>query len=165
MNNKICLLHISDLHRSRDGEISNSALLSFFLISDRDKYTLTENPKIKNPDLIIVSGDIVRGSISLTNSDAEVYEQYYEAHKFLVDLTNEFLMGDKNKNRIIPGNHDIDWKYSKDSMEKLAEDEVLNDKKTLNLDILTESLHPRSATRWSWKELAFYKIKDYQIYL
>jgi predicted phosphodiesterase len=161
----ISILHISDLHRSKEFQISNSALLSS-LISDRDKYTQTEFPKIKFPDIIIVSGDIVRGSTNpnVTESLQELSDQYLEAEEFLNDITTHFLGGDKSKIIIIPGNHDIDWKYSKASMEKIDNTKVFDASNNLKWEILQESIHPDSLTRWSWKELSFFKIKDIPTY-
>ncbi len=81
MERNISILHISDLHRSKGREISNSSLLAS-LVNDRDKYTSSEVPKIKQPDLIIVSGDVIRGSIKPDGSDTEVQGQYDEAIEF-----------------------------------------------------------------------------------
>ena len=45
MGSKLSILHISDLHRSKGCEISNVALLSS-LLQDKDRYSVSENPKI-----------------------------------------------------------------------------------------------------------------------
>src|SRR5438094_10183200 len=109
MESKISIMHISDLHRSKGCEISNVALLSS-LLKDRDRYSVSESPKIQSPDIIIVSGDVIRGSVKPDGSEVEVQNQYDEATSFLNDLTKHFLDGNKNKIIVIPGNHDIDWK-------------------------------------------------------
>jgi hypothetical protein len=165
MSDKISILHISDLHRSKDFQVSNSALLSS-LIFDRDKYTGSESPKIQSPDLIIVSGDIVRGSSNpdTHKSREELEHQYDEAAEFLSDLTKHFLNGDKSKLIIIPGNHDIDWMFSKASMEKLDNSKIFDASNNVRLEILNESIHPYSSTRWSWRDLSFYRIKDTELY-
>lgn len=163
MNSRISILHISDLHRSREFEISNVALLSS-LLNDKDRYSAFENPKIQNPEIIIVSGDIIRGSIKSDGSEVEVQSQYEEAITFLNDLTNHFLNGNKNRIVIIPGNHDIDWKYSKESMEKIDSSKTLDEKNNLKLEFLKEALNQNSITRWSWKDLSFYKITDISKY-
>lgn len=163
MANKISILHISDLHRSKGCEISNIALLSS-LLKDKDRYSVSENPKIQSPDIIIVSGDVIRGSIRTTGSDAEVQNQYEEASAFLDELTNHFLDGNKNRIIIIPGNHDIDWKYSKESMEKMDISQVFDETSGLKWEILKEALNQNSITRWSWKDLSFYKIIDIHKY-
>ena len=82
MGSKLSILHISDLHRSKGCEISNVALLSS-LLQDKDRYSVSENPKIQSPDIIIVSGDVIRGSIKPDGSEEEVLNQYEEAIAFL----------------------------------------------------------------------------------
>ncbi|MBL7854760.1 MAG: metallophosphoesterase [Cyclobacteriaceae bacterium] len=159
MNGKISILHISDLHRSKGCEISNVALLSS-LLKDKDRYSVSESPKIKAPDIIVVSGDVIRGSIKPDGSEEEVQNQYDEAISFLNDLVKYFLGGDKNRIVIIPGNHDIDWKFSKESMEKIDNAKVFDENNTLKWEILKEALNQNSITRWSWKDLSFYKIVD-----
>jgi 3',5'-cyclic AMP phosphodiesterase CpdA len=163
MGSKLSILHISDLHRSKGCEISNVALLSS-LLQDKDRYSVSENPKIQSPDIIIVSGDIIRGSIKPDGSEVEVQNQYEEAIDFLNELTNHFLGGNKSRIVVIPGNHDIDWKYSKDSMERIDSSKVLDEKSHLKWEILKEALNQNSNTRWSWKDLSFYKITDNSIY-
>lgn len=163
MDRKISILHISDLHRSRVGEISNIALLSS-LLKDKDRYTISEEPQIKSPDIIIVSGDIIRGSTKPTGSEAEVQNQYAEAFSFLNDLTKHLLEGNKNRIVLIPGNHDIDWKMSRESMEKIDGSTIFDDKNNLKGEILKEALNQNSHTRWSWRDLSFYKITDVEKY-
>jgi hypothetical protein len=163
MASKLSILHISDLHRSKGCEISNVALLSS-LVKDRDRYSVSENPKIQSPDIIIASGDIIRGSIKPDGSEEEVQNQYEEAIAFLNELTNYFLEGNKNRIVIIPGNHDIDWKYSKESMEIIDSSKVLDEKRNLKCEILKEVLNNISITRWSWKDLSFYRIADINKY-
>lgn len=159
MAGKISILHISDLHRSKGCEISNVALLSS-LLKDKDRYSTLENPKIQSPNIIIVSGDVIRGSVKPDGSETEVQNQYNEALSFLNELTEHFLDGNKKRIVIIPGNHDIDWKFSKESMEKIDSAKVFDDKNTLKWEILKEAINQNSATRWSWKDLSFYKITD-----
>jgi len=163
MDSKLSILHISDLHRSKGCEISNVALLSS-LLKDKDRYSVSESPKIKSPDIIIVSGDVIRGSIKPDGSEEEVQNQYDEAIAFLNDLTHHFLDGNKNRIVIIPGNHDIDWKFSKESMEKIESSVVLDEKNNLKWEILKEALNQTSITRWSWKDLSFYRITDVSKY-
>ena len=162
MTSKISILHISDLHRSKGCEISNVALLTS-LINDKDRY-ISENPSIKAPDIIIVSGDIVRGSVKLDGSDIEIRNQYEEATCFLNDLTKHFLNEDKKRIIIVPGNHDIDWKYSKESMEKIDKKNVFDANNNIKREILNEALSQNSTTRWSWKDLSFYRITNNKTY-
>ena len=165
MPDRISILHISDLHRSKGSPISNTALISS-LISDREKYIGEETPKIYSPTLIIVSGDIIRGSSNPNSQESikEIEDQYKEADEFLTALADNFLEGEKKRIIVIPGNHDIDWKYSKDSMEKLENADVLDSRNIVNWAILKDSLRPQSNTRWSWKDLSFYKITRPDIY-
>jgi hypothetical protein len=57
-----------------------------FLKLDPEHWPKT--PKIQSPDLIIVSGDVIRGSIKPDGSEVEVQNQYEEAIDFLNELTN-----------------------------------------------------------------------------
>lgn len=165
MSETISILHISDLHRTKESPISNGAIIAS-LISDRDKYVDDETTKIHSPNLIIVSGDIVRGSSNpdVPQSIKEIEDQYKEAEELLTSLSDNFLSGEKMRLIIIPGNHDIDWKYSKDSMEKLDNAAVFDDEDNINWAILKDAFTPQSATRWSWKDLSFFKIKDIDSY-
>lgn len=163
MTNKISILHISDLHRSKGSEISNVALISS-LLKDKDRYSVLEYPKIQMPDIIIVSGDIIRGSIKADSSEEEVQDQYDEAIDFLNELTKQILGGNKKRIVIVPGNHDVDWKFSKESMEKIDSDKVFDRKNNLKWEILKEALNQNSITRWSWKDLSFYRIKEIDKY-
>jgi predicted phosphodiesterase len=164
MKGIISILHISDLHRSKGGEITNRALLSS-LINDRDKYTQRETPRIKKPDLIIVSGDVIRGSINPTGSEEEVKGQYDEAIEFLNELTKFFLNGNKNRIIVIPGNHDVDWKFSKESMTKIESSKVF-DSSTNNVKskYLKEAINQHSNIRWNWNDLSFYEITEQSKY-
>ncbi len=163
MTGKVSILHISDLHRSKGTEISNIALLSS-LLKDRERYTGSENPKIQAPNIIVASGDIIRGSTKQTGSDEEIKQQYSEAIDFLNELTMNFLGGDKSKIVIIPGNHDIDWKYSKASMEKIDNARIVDEKDNLKSEILKEALNQNSLTRWSWRDRSFYSITNPNAY-
>lgn len=163
MNRITSILHISDLHRSNGAEISNSALL-VSLLNDRDRYTAREVPQIRTPDIIVVSGDIIRGSTSTTGSESEIQHQYNEALNFLNELTTNFLGGDKNRIVIIPGNHDVDWKFSRESMTKIDNGSIFDDNKVVKQDILRATLSQNSVTRWSWRDLSFYRINDTELY-
>jgi 3',5'-cyclic AMP phosphodiesterase CpdA len=103
----LSVLHISDLHRDPANPIRNGVLLDS-LERDRDRYASNEEPRIRPPNFIIVSGDIVQG-VKHGTPDAEwrLREQYDEALSFLNDLTNRFVAGDKRRVVIVPGNHDV----------------------------------------------------------
>lgn len=159
----LSILHISDLHRNHDLKVTNQALLTS-LRSDRNRYTEEESPKIKEPDIIIVSGDIISGSSGPTDPKVEIKKQYQEAKEFLTDLAREFLGGDKGRIVIIPGNHDIDWSSSKGSMTKIESKKVLDENDNLKWAFFNASINQTSKIRWSWKELAFYEITDVDLY-
>jgi predicted MPP superfamily phosphohydrolase len=57
---KLSVMHISDRHRDPDNPIRNDVLLDS-LENDRRHYTAEEQPALRSPDLIIVSGDIIQG--------------------------------------------------------------------------------------------------------
>ena len=63
---KLSVLHISDLHRDPENPIRNQVLLDS-LERDRRRYTGEEMPRIRSPDLIIVSGDIIQGVKPMTS--------------------------------------------------------------------------------------------------
>ena len=164
MKDKISILHISDSHRSKNTPITNSALL-ISLLNDKEKYTTVEVPQIQSPDIIIVCGDIIGGSENENNSKQEIQHQYDEAIGFLTDLANEFLGGDKHRIVLVPGNHDIDWKYSRDSMAKIDNAQVIDSNNQLISEYLRQAIDQHSDIKWSWKELSFYKVVDHSTYL
>src|SRR3569833_2242982 len=90
------ILHISDLHRSPDDPISNDELISA-LVGDRERYT-SETPKIAPPNLIVVSGDLIQG-VPLGTPDylERLKEQYETAFRFLDELTQRFVQGDRSR--------------------------------------------------------------------
>ncbi len=49
-------------------------------------------------------------------------------------------------------------------MEKIDSAKVFDEKNTLKWEILKEALNQNSITRWSWKDLSFYKITDTEKY-
>ena len=147
------ILHITDLHRVKSDPLSNSELLSA-LIGDRDRY-IKEDPPIRAPDAIVVSGDVVQG-VTLDHADyaAEIATQYGAAHDFLVELTDRLLGGDRTKVVIVPGNHDIDWNVAHGAMELVEE----GDSYPKNLP---GALHePDTPYRWDWKSRRLYRVKD-----
>ena len=154
---KVSILHISDLHRNLGSFVNNEALLSS-LERDRDRYTLRDNPRIKSPDLIIVSGDIIQGvKFNGTDAEAMLQRQYEEALSFLNGLANSFVGGDKQRVIIVPGNHDVSNYYFRKS---LAPIEIKGDKKALAAELFKK----RSTLRWSWEEFSLYEIADKDVY-
>ena len=157
---KLTIIHISDLHRSRDNPITNISLLSS-LIRDID---LCEKEGVSRPDLVIVSGDIVQGSANLKKAVAEIQEQYKEALGFLNDLAQHFFDGDKSRIIITPGNHDVCWVESIDSMEVIDESKVICEKGRIKKEIFQEAMKINSRVKWSWPDRSFYRISDMDKY-
>lgn len=150
------LLHISDLHRSRDEPVDNDTLIAA-LLADCDRY-VTETPIVPRPNAIVVSGDIIQGApIGHPNWKAIMREQYEIAHSFLDQLVKRFLDGDCRRLILIPGNHDVSWNTSFFAMERVPDDEY-------PADVRSALVQPDSVFRWSWKERALYRIKDAHLY-
>lgn len=153
---KLTIAHISDLHRSSDNPISNAALLNS-LVHDMDVYTAQG---IDKPDLIIVSGDIIQG-----HSDINLLKrQYDEALEFLNNLADNLFDGDKTRIILTPGNHDISWTESINSMEKIEEEEITDTDGRLRSGILKEAIKINSNVKWSWTERSFYRITNEATY-
>lgn len=154
----LSILHISDLHRDPANPIRNHVLLDS-LERDRDRYTSKENPKIKPPELVVVSGDVVQG-VKFGESDAEAVlrRQYDEAVEFLDGLANRFVNGDKHRMIIVPGNHDVsDYHFRK----SLVSVEMSDDAKK---ELVAQLFSPGSRLRWSWSDLRLFEIDDMEMY-
>jgi hypothetical protein len=152
----VSILHISDLHRSPNEPVDNDTLVAA-LLADRDRY-LGDTPVIPPPDAIIVSGDLIKGSpIAHSTREEDILSQYRTAGKFLDHLTGRLLNGDRSKLVIVPGNHDVCWNTSLDSMERVPDNEYPD-------DVRIALMEPDSNYRWSWKERALYRIRDADTY-
>jgi predicted phosphodiesterase len=141
--NTYSILHISDLHKRDDDDYDN---LLQSMKEDCEKYVLRYN--LPKPEIIIISGDIVKGG-----KPEEISSQYSQVSEFLNNLTEFFLENDKSRIIIVPGNHDVDWNKSKISMCKHNDTEKVLDKIKNNPKI-----------RWSWNELCLYRIIDEDMY-
>lgn len=86
------------------------------------------------------------------NATETLKKQYSQAKDFLVRLCKELLDGDLRRLFIVPGNHDVSWLTSRRSMERV---EALD-----SLDVSKALARVNSPYRWSWKELALYRIKS-----
>ncbi len=159
MTPSVSILQISDLHRERSSPIRNDALLSS-LQNDRDRYaTGRDSVAIRPPDIIVVSGDIIRGTPpGTTDYEAQLSDQYQEAIRFLEALTQCLLAGDRGRLILVPGNHDVSACHFMKSLERL---DVAADSKK---DFLSQLFHPGSSLRWSWRELELYKVADEERY-
>ena len=146
------LLHISDLHRSKEEPLDNSSLLAS-LVYDRDRYE-RETPQVAPPEAIIVSGDLVQGAgLGDTDWPQCIMDQYAVAGEFLSELCDRFLRGDKSRVVLVPGNHDVCWNTAFHAMER-----VPNDKYPDKLH--EELVDPGSMYRWSWKDQTLFRISD-----
>ena len=150
------ILHISDLHRSREEPVDNDSLLAA-LLADHDRYA-GGIPRIPSPYAIVVSGDLIQGAwIDAPNWQQSVKDQYAVADSFLIALCERFLDGDRSRMVLIPGNHDVCWNTSFHSMERISEGEYP--------DNLYEALvEPDSLYRWSWSKQALFRIADTAAY-
>jgi 3',5'-cyclic AMP phosphodiesterase CpdA len=150
------ILHISDLHRSREEPVDNDSLVAA-LLADRDRY-MGEPQSIPTPGAIVVSGDLIQGApIGHPHWQTIMDDQYRVAGDFLDHLARRFLGGDRSKLIIIPGNHDVCWNTSLGSMERVPEAEYPD-------DVRRALVEPESNYRWSWGERALYRIKDSSAY-
>jgi len=149
MKKHYSILHISDLHKPENCNLNN---LFYSLQRDCEAYT---GEGICRPEIIVVSGDLVEGS---KDADAEniIKAQYIEAGKFLAQLTDYFLDGDRSRMIIVPGNHDYCYTVSKDSMTLSVEEKLNEDYKQFK-----EANHQ---VRWSWKERRYYHITNWERY-
>jgi hypothetical protein len=152
---RFSILHISDLHRDPNDEVSNEWLLQS-LANDFDQFE-EQDPTILRPSICIVSGDLVHGSrLNGPDADRELKRQYDQAVEFLEGLADRFFEGNRERIIILPGNHDVSHADVMDSVNKIdipAEQE----KKDL---LVKELFKPNSKLRWSWRELCFFKINN-----
>ena len=154
----LSILHISDLHRDRNNPIRNDILFDS-LDNDRRHFSEEEEPRVRTPDLIVVSGDIIQGiSSDVPNPDEYLREQYSEASNFLIQLADRFVGGDRQRVIIVPGNHDVSAFHLKNSVELVN---VLPDRKK---ELINQLFSSESPLRWSWRELKLYKIVDPGVY-
>lgn len=149
---KISILHISDLHKNEGDDFKN---LFQSMKDDCDRYV---GQGITKPNIIVVSGDLIRGG-----ETDEIRNQYAEAKAFLEDLTSFFLNGDKSRIIIVPGNHDVDWNVSKALIKPVGRtsvDEQKDYKKKLALFLREKA--PKH--RWNWDDQQLYSYIDEEAY-
>lgn len=144
---KISILHISDLHKNDEDDFRN------LYQSMRDDCERYEQQGIQKPNIIVVSGDLIKGG-----TQDEIKQQYQEVKVFLEDLVNYYLDGDKSRIVIVPGNHDVDWNVSKKLMKPIpngSPEEQENYIKMLNLFLLGK-VHN---VRWNWGDQKLYSFE------
>ena len=133
------LLHISDLHRTSGPRLDNDELVTA-IASDATRW---KDEGIPEPDLIVVSGDLIQGaSIATRDPDTEIVGQYNEASKLLRHLADEFVDSNRSRVIIVPGNHDVHWGRARNSMESLE---------NCPADISIKAFEAKSKMRWDWK--------------
>ncbi len=154
----LSVLHISDLHRDPGNPIRNDVLLDS-LENDRRHYSAEEATRVRTPDLIIVSGDIIQGiKPDATDPEKALHEQYGEALDFLARLTDRFVAGDRNRVVVVPGNHDVSAYHFEKSLRRV---DILPDRKK---DFVTQLFSPSSPLRWCWSGFELYEIVDSALY-
>ena len=157
---KLSVLHISDLHRDPESPLRNPLLLES-LKRDRDRYTSREAPRIKLPDLIIVTGDLIQGvRHDAPGGETALQSQYDEALDFLTGLSEEFVEGDKRRVIVVPGNHDVSAYHSRQCLAPIDMATGADAK----LKLVKELFRPESRLRWSWTDLALYEIVNPEMY-
>ena len=146
------ILHISDLHRTPRQLLTNDELFAA-IASDAMRWN-TEG--IPSPDLIVVSGDVIQGvPIGTPDPDPQIVAQYAEASDFIQRLAVEFVDSDRSRVVIIPGNHDVHWGRSRNSMHPIA---------TCPERIAIKAFQPTSNVRWDWRNQNLYEIVDSNMY-
>lgn len=156
---ELTIIHLSDIHRDRYDPISNDALFASIML-DIDKY---QELQVKKPDLILLSGDIVRG-VGHDEAKNVLEKQYDEAFLFLDNLAQDLFDGDRKKIVIVPGNHDVNWLTSKQSMELIDDQNIISQEGLLKKEIYKQYIEHKSSIKWSWSERKFYKVKDIDLY-
>lgn len=157
---KINILQISDLHRSRANQVRTPALLDS--ISTDLLYQMHEVERI---DIIAVCGDIVQGVRSADIARvSEIDTQYAKASDFLVQLCDKFVEGDRERVVIVPGNHDVSWPHSENSMRLKSMNLESGERKLFIQGLIREMRAPEYMTRWSWDELCFMEIQEQIVY-
>lgn len=139
---KYSILHISDIHKSPD--VDYDSLLQS-LKRDLDSYTINEG--IEKPTFIVISGDLIQGAYT----DDEINSQYKEVETFLSNLCDLYLDGNRTRCIMVPGNHDVNRRISKNS--------IIPSVKSYT-ECLDEYFSQPTNLRWSWKDRSFYEIND-----
>lgn len=145
-NDEIIILHISDIHRSKQQSVSTDTDLLRHLLEDikngyrnDNREFLPNTPRLPSPneiDLVFLSGDI---------SQHADKDEFSRAEKFLVDLISELpeINRDREKVVIVPGNHDVCWVHSNSAYVK-----EFSPSKHLAETYIQESIYRLSLASW-----------------
>lgn len=156
MSNPLRLLHLSDLHRTGDDPLTNSELLNGIGLDLGQMAQLGDD--FTKPDAIVVSGDLVQGvSSSSPTPEEELERQNQEALRFLSDLADSFVAGDRARVIILPGNHDVERATAKKAMERV---EAGKEPRNLGKELTKTS----TRYRWCWRDRCVYEIVDLELY-
>jgi hypothetical protein len=152
---RFSVLHLSDLHRDLDDEVSNLPLVDS--ISRDVRGCCDGDLRVVTPAVCVVSGDLVYGiRPGSTSPEQEITRQYEQVCDFLVQLADELFNGDRDRVILLPGNHDV---YFEDVVAACQRVEIPSS--SIERAKLVSELHGRhSKLRWSWKDFCFYRIAD-----
>lgn len=131
---------------------------------DRDRYR-AEIPAIPDPNIIIVSGDVVHGvKANAIDADSELKRQYDQAEAFLTALTDSFVGGNRERVIIIPGNHDVSFPHALRGMKLIEVNLSTEEHRAASVANGRRLLTPSTPVRWSWAGFCFYEIVDKGLY-
>lgn len=141
MSKIVSILHISDIHKPNGMTLNR---LYDSLVRDKERW---EEEGIERLDYIVLSGDVVQGGKTLE----AIVDQYKEAESFLEKLCNVFLLGERKRMIIVPGNHDVCWPQSRKCMREID----------VNSNIDQYRKHrEEDGLRWDWDNLKLFKIES-----
>lgn len=155
-NNDVIILHISDLHRTPEAKLTNDDLWESLRHDIWNTYRETNDtleppdPCLPSPeqiDLVIVSGDLTQQADK---------NEYKEVEAFLNALVDNLLHGNRKRLVLVPGNHDIDWNYSRGAYTEV---------KNLDSGKIKQAFHPDSTLRIQLSDLSLWqRTTEHQIY-
>jgi hypothetical protein len=153
---KFSILHISDLHRDLSNELGNAPLLES-LVRDVEQRYEKNDPRISQPALCVVSGDLIYGAKPGSPGFAdELSRQYRQASELLIGIAEKLFEGDRQRIVLVPGNHDVSYNHVLDSAREIR----VPTSESERFSLVSELFQHRSRLRWSWSNLGFYRITD-----
>lgn len=153
----VTILHISDLHRDSESQLTSTTLLQS-LLRDRTRF-IDEGHGA--PQLAVISGDIVYGVRATEDeADTKLTAQYDEALDFLNQLADLYFEGDRERIIIVPGNHDVSVPHVERSLKDAPIPADAEGKKKL----LRKIFRYDTKFRWDWNNFTAYEILDEKMY-